>query len=406
MVSVNVLTRAPSDTLTAPCADRVKRRRRNRTIVLRPTDLDISIKGIKLIGNVRLFQRTNGRWYVRFTLNGKRRMLSTGETDKTHALLKLGEIVKQANLKDSLGSETKPINTFAELVKEYTPYAKINKSASTVEREKYTRRILLRSFGKKKLSEITRKDVDTHAQQRRRELAPGSINRELSLLKNMLDMAVEWGCLESNPARKVKQLKEPPGRIKWLNDSELERLLDACKLSTNPILYQIVLTALNTGMRKGELQRLTWDDIDFERRIITVKQSKNNETRYIQISKGLLPVLKGLLLERPHSHYVFSKTNGTAYGNWRRSFETVCKQAGIKDFHFHDLRHCFGSYLGMAGYNSYTIMALMGHKTPAMSARYTHISEVQLRAAVDEIGAKVVQCESSPLDSLPSDVSS
>jgi len=319
-------------------------------------------------------------------------MLSTGETDKTHALLKLGEIVKQANLKDSLGSETKPINTFAELVKEYTPYAKINKSASTVEREKYTMRILSRVFGKKKLSEITRKDVDTHIQQRRRKLAPGSINRGLSLLKNMLDMAVEWGCLESNPARKVKQLKEPPGRIKWLNDSELERLLDACKLSTNPILYQIVLTALNTGMRKGELQRLTWDDVDFERRIITVKQSKNNETRHIQISKGLLPVLKGLLLERPHSYYVFSTPDGNKpCGNWRRAFETACRRTDVANFRFHDLRHTFASYLGMSGCNAFEIKALTGHKTLAMAARYTHISDVQLRTAVNKIRATCIK---------------
>lgn len=234
-----------------------KRKRRGKQIVLRPSDLDFSVEGIKLTGNVRLYRRDNGRWYVRFTLNGKRRMLSTGESDKTRALLKLGEIVKQATIKDTLGSKTKLISTFAELEKEYTPYAEINKSASTVEREKYTMRILSMTFGKKKLSEITRKDVDRHIQQRRRELAPGSINRELSLLRNMLDMAVEWGCLERNPARDVRPLKEPAGRIRWLNDAECERLLDACRHSKSPMLYPIVLTALTTGMRKGELQRLT-----------------------------------------------------------------------------------------------------------------------------------------------------
>jgi integrase len=388
-VLAGLCTQESTDILIVQGRKRIKPRRRRRPerVVLRSTDLDFSAEGIKLTGNVRLYQRDNGRWYVRFTLNGKRRMLSTGERDKTRALLKLGEIVREAAIKDTLGSETKLISTFAELGKEYTPYAKDNKATTTTDREKYTMRILLRTFGNKKLSEIKSLDIEQYKQIRRKEVKTSSVNRELALFRHMLNKAVDWGYLEASPARRIKPFKEPKGRIRWLNDAECERLLDACRHSKSPMLYPIVLTALTTGMRKSELQSLTWDDVDFESGIITVKQTKNNEIRHIQISKDLLPVLQELSNETPHSHYVFSKPDGTAYGNWRRSFETACRQAGIKDFRFHDLRHCFGSYLGMAGYNSYTIMALMGHKTLAMSARYTHISNDILKTAVDESGA-------------------
>jgi len=403
VVSVNVLTRAPSDTLTAPCADRVKRRRRNRTIVLRPTDLDISIKGIKLTGNVRLFQRTNGRWYVRFTLNGKRRMLSTGETDKTHALLKLGEIVKAAERTDTLGShgsQVKRISTFRELAKEYIAYAEANKAVSTAQGDKHRLGKLLAAFGSNRLTDITQHRVELYIQERRKVVKSSTVNRDTALLKHMLNKAVDWGYLQFNPLKRVKLLKEPPGRIRYLSDSERERFLDTCKHSDSDMLYPVVLTALLTGMRRGELRSLIWDNIDLERGEITLKRTKNNEVRVIPISNDLLPVLLELKDKRPHARYVFSKPDGTAYGDWKRSFDTACKQAGIKDFRFHDLRHTFGSYLGMKGCNAYTIMRLMGHKTIAMSARYTHISEKQLRAAVDQIGAKVVQSESAPIGQL------
>ncbi|MQY70885.1 tyrosine-type recombinase/integrase, partial [bacterium] len=290
-------------------------------------------KGIKLTGNVRLFQRTNGRWYVRFTLNGKRRMLSTGETDRTKALLKISEIVKEAELEDTLGHKVKTDVTLSELAKEYTPYAESNKAPSTLYRDKSRMRKLLETFGKKKLSEITGRDIERYMQSRRKEgKQPATVNREFALLRHMLRKAVEWDYLSGSPARTVKPFKESPGRVRYLSDSERERLLDAC----SGMLKAVVLTALLTGMRKGELQGLTWDDVDFERREITLKRTKNNEVRVIPISKDLLPVLHRLHNERLYSHYVFSKPDGRPYGNWHRAFETACRRAGIENFRSHD----------------------------------------------------------------------
>lgn len=363
--------------------------------------IDFLLNRDRITADVTLFQRSNGRWYARFTLNGKRYMVSTGETDKTRALLKLGKIVEKSTAQDKTG--VKQIGTFAELEKEYTPYAKNNKSASTVERERYTMGILLRAFGKLQLREVTPLLVERYKQSRVKQVKPASVNRELSLLKNMLSKALEWGFIETNPASKVKSFKEPSGRMKWLNDSERERLLAECRLSDNPLLYAVVFAALNTGMRKSELQRLTWDSVDFEKALITVRETKNNETRFIPMARELARLLSSLYNGRPHSHYVFSKPDGTAYGNWRRAFEGACFRAGLKDFHFHDLRHTFGSYLGSSGFNAFTIKALMGHKTLAMADRYTHISDATLKDAVEKIGAKMVQSEVDSFDNLTSD---
>ncbi|MBN2379042.1 site-specific integrase [candidate division WOR-3 bacterium] len=353
---------------------------------------------------MKLYLRNNGRWYVRFTLNGKSRMISTRETDYSHALQKLGKIVDNVAFNDALSINDKRVTTFSGLKSEYVPYAKDNKATSTSEREKYTMRTLSRAFGSRKLKEITVHEIERFMQRRRKDVKPESVNRELALLRHMLTKAVDWGYLKENPGKKVRPFKESSGRIRFLTDCERERLLDACKQSKNTLLYPIVLTALSTGMRKGEMQRLTWDDVNLPKGIITVKETKNNEIRHIPISKDLLPVLHGLHIERPHSRYVFSRPDGQAYGNWRRSFENACRQAGVENFRFHDLRHTFASYLGMSGRNAFEIKALTGHKTIAMVDRYTHIEDSKLRAAVDEIGAKLVQSEIRAVDNLTSNV--
>jgi len=380
-------TRELTNTLAVQ-SSKPRRKRRSRWKVR----LDIGLRGATLTIDMTLYRRKNGRWYVRVTLDGRQWERSTGETDRDKALCKISEIVKQAvrGIENGYTGKTKVVTTLSELAKEYIPYAEAHKAKSTVEKEASKMKLLVSAFGERKLTGITVRDIELYMQHRSKVVKPRTVNLELALLRHMLNKAVDWGYLKGNPAKRVKPFKEPPGRIRYLRRDEYDRLLSVCQLT--PGLYEIVLTALETGMRKGELQRLTWDDVDFEKRIITVKQSKNNETRHIQISKGLLPVLKGLLLERPHSHYVFSTPDGNKpCGNWRRAFETACRRADVANFRFHDLRHTFASYLGMSGCNAFEIKALTGHKTLAMAARYTHISDVQLRTAVNKIRATCIK---------------
>lgn len=357
-------------------------------------DLDLRISLIKLSSAMNLRQR-NGRWYLRLWLNGSRREFATGERDYDKALLKISEIVRKATQETSRG----PI-TFAEYTEEYIPYAKANKAEKTATEEIIKLKRILEALGKRKLSEITTREIESYLLRRGKNVGNATVARDLALIRFMFRKAVEWGYIKENPAQKIKAPKEPPGRSRWLKDSERERLLYFCKHSKNPLLYEIVLTGLNTGMRKGELQQLTWDDVDFSERVITLRKTKNNEIRHIPISKSLLPVLTELRYKNPHWHYVFSKPDGTAYGRWDHAFKSACKKSGIKDFRFHDLRHTFGSYLGMQGENAYVIKQLMGHKTLAMTDRYTHIDQPTLRAAVDAVGGKVGKTANTELETI------
>lgn len=197
--------------------------------------------------------------------------------------------------------------------------------------------------------------------------------------------------MRMNPARTVKLFKEPLGRLRYLLPEERELLLQEC----SGMLRTIVITALETGMRKGEIQNLTWKDVDFKRRTITLTQTKNAEIRTIPISDTLLPVLQRLYVER-RGPRVFSKPDGGPYGNWRRSFESACNRAGIEDFRFHDLRHTFASYLVMSGVDIRTVQELMGHKDIKMTMRYSHLSKAHLLEAVNRVGTNVAHFDFHP----------
>lgn len=256
---------------------------------------------------------------------------------------------------------------------------------------------LLKTFGDYKPVSVKARQIEEYKRLRRETVSPSSVNRELALLKHMCHKAVDWGYTKTNPAQTVKLFKEPPGRLRYLLAEERDSLLKEC----SGMLYAIVTTALETGMRKGEMTRLQWKDIDFQRRMITILESKNGESRFVSISDVLLPVLQRLYIERRGSH-VFTKPDGRPYGNWRKSFENACKRAGIEDFRFHDLRHTFASYLVMAGVDIRTVQELMGHKDIKMTMRYSHLSKAHLLEAVNRVGTKMAQSEKTPSSNLTS----
>jgi len=340
---------------------------------------------------MRVYQRGK-RWWVDFSYNGKRIRRSAGRT-KREALLKLGEIQRRIEQEDQEDTPAVAPRSFSEFAKEYLEYAKAHKRPSSYRRDVTSLNQLLVVFGSSKLTEITTRTVERFQINRSAKVSPATVNRDMETLKHMLKKAMDWGYLKMNPAQRVKPLKTPPSRIRFLSLEERELLLAEC--SKNPMLWAIVFTALETGMRKGELADLTWKDINFERRSIRLMRTKNNESRTVPISDRLLPVLERLYVERSGG-YVFSKPDGSPYGNWRKAFENACKRAGIEDFRFHDLRHTFASYLVMAGVDIRTVQELMGHKDIKMTMRYSHLSQSHLLEAVNRIGTNMAQNGSSP----------
>jgi integrase len=184
----------------------------------------------------------------------------------------------------------------------------------------------------------------------------------------------------------VKKLKTGVRHFRYLSDEETEKLLDACKQSPNPQLYVFVATALNTGMRLGEITALEWKDIDFKRGILRVDNkedhhTKNYEPRTIPMNDQLIEVLSKHP-RRLDSPYVFARKGGEKFRKMRRSFENAVKRAGIPHVRFHDLRHTFASHLVMGGVDIRTVQELLGHKDIRVTMRYAHLAPDHMKNAV------------------------
>jgi integrase len=192
----------------------------------------------------------------------------------------------------------------------------------------------------------------------------------------MLTTAVMWKKLRANPLGHVQQLKEPPGRLRFLTLDEIHKLLMCCPPPPHP-LRAIIITALTTGMRRGEILGLKWDYIKLDNRLIILPMTKNNTVRVVPINETLY----NTLAEMPDKiGYVFR--NGQSMVNARKSFQAACKRAGITDFRFHDLRHTYASHLTMRGVHVRALQELLGHKTLTMTQRYSHLASEQLQKAV------------------------
>ena len=157
--------------------------------------------------------------------------------------------------------------------------------------------------------------IEKYKADRLQRVTPATVNRELACLKFMYTKTIEWGYVKTNPAKKVKLLKEPPGHLRYLKPEDVDALLKACANHLRPI----VVTALNTGMRKSEiLNNLKWKEVDLGNRKIMVANSKNNEKRIIPINNTLYQELSTLTKD-PESEYVFPGKDGLPVGDIKKS---------------------------------------------------------------------------------------
>jgi integrase len=222
--------------------------------------------------------------------------------------------------------------------------------------------------------------------------SPATVNRYMLALGHALTIAAnEWEWIHENPMKKISNLPEPRGRVRYLNDEERERLLEACKASANPYLHTLVVLALSTGARYGELIKLRWDDIDWGRKVITLHDTKNKERRLLPLMHYALELMEAHNKARNiASDLVFpSPSNPMRPWNSRTSWVSVLKKANIQDFRFHDLRHSCASYLAMNGASIAEIAEVLGHKTLQMVKRYAHLSEAHTAKVVQRMNERI-----------------
>jgi len=221
--------------------------------------------------------------------------------------------------------------------------------------------------------------------------ASSTVNRYLAVLSHAFTYAVkDLGWMNDSPMRKVTKPKEPRGRVRFLSPDERTRLLDACKASSNALLYPAALLAVSTGMRRSEQFSLTWRQVDTQTGRIILEDTKNGERRTVVATGPALDELRKLAKVRLLDNaYVFpGKVKGKPMDlttPWGR----VLKDEEIQDFRWHDLRHSFASELAMSGATLAEIAEAMGHKTLAMVKRYSHLTEGHISKVVERMTARV-----------------
>lgn len=228
---------------------------------------------------------------------------------------------------------------------------------------------------------------------------PATVVRYLACLSHVFTVAIgDWEWAEVNPVRGIRKPQEPRGRDRYLLDDERERLLAACKASTSPDLYMVVLLALSTGMRRGEIMHLEWGDIDFERKLVSLRQTKNGSRRSVPLCSPAFDEMVARAKVRrldtqlvfPSSVVIQGKPNKISPRDITKPWETARKKARLVDFKFHDLRHSAASYMAMSGASTLEIAAVLGHRTLQMTQRYSHLSVEHLRGVVERAASKGV----------------
>lgn len=252
------------------------------------------------------------------------------------------------------------------------------------------RAYLLKDFGRKIPEEISTTDIDKLRRKLQdRGLAPGTVKQGLVLLKRILNFGAKRGLCQ--PVNQAKLHFEMPkvNNIKTedLTPRQLSSLMEAIETSSNKPAANMMLMALYTGMRKGEIFKLRWNDIDFNRGFITLKDPKGGTDQRIPLNNLTRSVLEGQT--KKDSEYIFPGRENGPTKEMRIPFRRICDNAGLpKDFRpMHGLRHVFASTLASSGQvDMYTLQKLLTHKTPSMVQRYAHLRDDAMMKASEVVG--------------------
>lgn len=301
-------------------------------------------------------------YYIRLTIAGKRLFKPAGSTITGARLL-------EARLRGS-DKEDKPVAEkvlFTEFIEKiFMPHYEAKNKET---RRAFSKlRTISNAFQAKIMSEIKPLDIENFFQYQISINSVSTANNYLSYIKRIFNYALEMGYILASPV-KTKPVKFDDRRTRRLSTDEKEALLYNCRNSMNKSLYAIVLIAMQTGLRRGEIAAIKSEDI--QDGIITVKSStsKNKRARHIPLTKQLCEILKDI-------------NKLKLGGDIKNSFRNACKAAGIKDFRFHDLRHTFASDLVSSGVDLYVVATLLGHSSIEMSKRYAHLAPSSLRKAI------------------------
>lgn len=265
-------------------------------------------------------------------------------------------------------ADTKVLNriTLADMVLRYRDTISIKKRGYEIERVVLTA-FLRHPICRKPLSQVTTEDFASYRDERLQTIKPSTLRRQFSPLQNMYEIArIEWNLpIRENPVSKLRVASSDQRRERRLNDGELENLTAAAQRFRNPLILPIVLFAIETGMRRSEILRLTWNDVLPGKRSAVLQQTKNGHSRIIPLSTRALSILRTV---QETDQRIFPISANA----FRLAWERLRARAGLFDLRFHDLRHEAISRFFERGLSVPEVALISGHRDPRMLFRYTH----------------------------------
>jgi integrase len=288
--------------------------------------------------------------------------------------------------------KAKQEKTFREFAMEdYMPFAKTEKKTWKQDLSRLNGR-LFDVFGTYSISSITTKDVQMFIGKLKGEMSASSVNRFLSLLARMFNLAIQWGILQVNPCKGIGKAKELK-RERFLTKEEIKRLLTALDNSENQIAANAIKLLLFTGTRKNEILTLEWKHVNLKEKSFYLPMTKNGEPRTVVLNDIAVDVLVKMEGYKVAGNpYVFPSRKGSVSGHIidpKKVFAKVLKEAKIEGFRLHDLRHTYASILVNNGVSLYKVKELLGHQDISITQRYSHLQDEALREASGSVASVV-----------------
>jgi len=334
-----------------------------------------------------VYEKSPGNWYIRYVDAPGRYRREKGGTKgtaldlyrkrKTEALIgtKLPEKLRRATV------------TFADIARDTLAYSKAHQRTYGDDVAKMER--ILTWFRDRSADSVPAQEIERHFEEciEHEKWAASTVNHYRSLLSLTYRLAIRNGKALSNPARATRHRREDHSRVKYLTLEEDVKLRKVIAEEWTQHIPELDL-ALHTGLRLSEMYGLDWQDIDLTRRLLLVRQGKNGEARYTRLNSVAAKALEDMRKRSDGTGPVIRNLAGEPLSGPRYWFEKVTTKVELVDFRWHDLRHTFASRLTMAGVGLRAVQDALGHKSVAMTVRYSHLAPDFLQDVVDKLVPK------------------
>lgn len=338
-----------------------------------------------------------GTYYQRYKdARGKMRHIKIAKTTEL-SLAKARKKAQKTRADTLLGGDPRAdlkrkrnVPTFSDFVRDqYLPYIKVHKRSWSTD-ESFLKNHILPVFGDTPLDEITRTQVATfHTTLPEKNLAPSTCDRQVVIIRYIFNLAIKWDVINTNPAKMIDLYNIDNTRDRHLTDKEMVRLLEILQTHKNRPVSLAILLLLSTGARRNEALKAKWEDVDLEKKIwkIPAENAKSKKSRTVPLNTAALQVLEeAYSLSGDNEHVFISQVTGQPIRHITAVWQRMRKTAGLPDFRLHDCRHQYASMLVNKGRSLYEVQRLLGHTTPKMTQRYSHLSMETLEGASSAVG--------------------